>query len=214
MMIMATMATMATDDDGNDGKSDEGGRERERGREGGSYQGSAELPGTEGSAELPGAEERERESGEIRVDLGLKWNGWMDLSRTKWTNAQECVMKCDMLNGGAHCQRLWRVNKGREGREVKTLFPLKTLFLEGRAVRKPTAPKIVPSTTHDTPTGKSPRFSTLVTHNHTPISPIYVNPKPKSPRAVGGCASISGLFRDQSPQPLHVSTRWDPCSQL
>jgi hypothetical protein len=63
--------------------------------------------------------------GEIRVDLGLKWNGWMDLSRTKWTSAQECVIKCDMLNGGVHCQRLWHVNKGREGREVKTLFPLK-----------------------------------------------------------------------------------------
>ena len=78
--------------------------------------------------------------GEIRVDLGLKWNGWMDLSRTKWTSAQECVIKCDMLNGGVHYQRLWHVNKGREGREVKTLFPLKTLFLEGKGSEEAHSP--------------------------------------------------------------------------
>ena len=40
------------------------------------------------------------------------------------------------------------------------------------------------------------------------------NPKPKSPRAVGGHAPISGLLRDQSPQSLRMSARWDPCSQL
>ena len=149
MMIMATMATinMATDDDGNDGKSDEhhalhvsfGGGGGEREGEGESYQGSAELPGAEGSAELPGAEERE--SGEIRVDLGLKWNGWMDLSRTKWTSAQECVIKCDMLNGGAHCQRLWRVNKGREGNEVKSENAIPTENRKGKGSEEAHSPK-------------------------------------------------------------------------
>jgi len=153
MMIMATMATMATDDDGNDGKSDEhhalhvsfGGGGGEREGEGESYQGSAELPGAEGSAELPGAEERE--SGEIRVDLGLKWNGWMNLSRTKWTSAQECVMKCDMLNGGAHCQRLFFALGHRFRRSIFCHFLLRGLGRGGVAVRKTVAPKIVPCAT-------------------------------------------------------------------
>jgi hypothetical protein len=69
--------------------------------------------------------------GETRADLGSQWNGRMDLSREKWKSAQERAIKCDVLNGGAHYQRIWRVNKGREGREVKMLFPLGNAFFRG-----------------------------------------------------------------------------------
>ena len=71
----------------------------------------------------------------------MKWNGWMDLSRTKWTSAQECVIKCDMLNGGAHCQRLWRVNKGREGREVKSENAIPTENRKGKGSEEAHSPK-------------------------------------------------------------------------
>jgi hypothetical protein len=62
--------------------------------------------------------------------------GWMDLSRTKWESAQECDIKCNMLNGGAHGHRLWCVGEGGEGGAKTTMMmAATTMGAEGRVVR-------------------------------------------------------------------------------